>query len=284
MTDQILEQFKKHPKKSHSLRELARHLRLEKSEIKDAVELLLAEGLIVQTRRQIYQLPQAKSSKGFEGRVQAHPSGFAFVIPSTPDLPDLYVPKGYLGGAWHGDIVQAESKPAGRDRRPWGVITSIIERGNQRLTGQLYFKKGIGWIKPDDQRLLPLKLSPEGLEGLEPGSRITAKVFYPEAKKASKAEPYGQFLAFLGIGEGPEVEVEAIIAKYDLKTGFSPEALAEAEKVASLEDKSKRTDFRALRVFTIDGIDAKDFDDAIHVEALPNGNLQVGIHIADVSH
>lgn len=291
MQKQILEYFQKQ-NKPLSLREMMRQLRLDKYEAKEALELLEAEGQIVQIRRQLYQLPQAQTQKGFEGRVQAHPAGFAFVIPNNPDLPDMYIPKGYLGGAWHGDLVRAEAKPPGRDRRPWGVIVEVKERGNPRLAGQLYFRKGLGWIKPDDQRLPSLKLSPMGLEGLEQGSRITVKVIYPE-KKSGKAEPhpYGELLAFLGIGDSPEVETEAVIAKYDLPTEFSPEALAEAEQVAKLgPDKhasfepGKRTDFRSLRVFTIDGIDAKDFDDAIHLQTLPNGNFEVGIHIADVSH
>lgn len=283
--DRILDLFKRHPKKLHSLREITRSLRLEKPEAREALELLVAEGKVIETGRRLYQLPEAQTHKGFEGRLQAHPSGFAFVIPLDANLPDLFIPKGYLGGAWHGDRVRAESRPPGRDRRPWGVVTAVLERAHPRLTGRLFFRKGYALLNPDDARLPDLKLKPEGLEGLEPGARISVRVQYPQGKKAS-AEPYGEFQAFLGLEDTPEVETEAVIAKYELITEFSPEALEQAERVARIEpaDLEGRSDFRGLRVFTIDGPDAKDFDDAVHVEKLANGNFQVGVHIADVSH
>ncbi|MBF6594896.1 MAG: RNB domain-containing ribonuclease [Thermaceae bacterium] len=284
--DRILDLFKRHPKKPHSLREITRSLRLEKPEAREALELLVAEGKVLETSRHLYQLPQAQTRKGFEGRLQGHPSGFAFVIPADTNLPDLFIPKGYLGGAWHGDTVRAESKPPGRDRRPWGMVTSIVERAHHRVTGRLFFRKAFAMLKPDDARLPDLKLLPDGLDGLEPGARISVTVHYPEPKKKGPAEPYGELQAFLGQEDTPEVETEAVITKYELLPVFSDEALKEAEQVARLEpaELESRTDFRHLRVFTIDGEDAKDFDDAIHVEKLENGNYSVGIHIADVSH
>jgi ribonuclease R len=283
--DRILELFRKHPKKPHSLREILRSLRLDKPEAKEALELLVAEGKVIETGRRLYQLPEAQTRKGFEGRLQAHPSGFAFVIPLDANLPDLFIPKGYLGGAWHGDRVRAESRPPGRDRRPWGLVTAVLERAHHRLTGRLFFRKGYALLNPDDARFPDLKLKPEGLEGLEPGARIAVRVQYPPGKTAP-AEPYGEFQTFLGLEDTPEVETEAVIAKYELLTEFSPEALEQAERVARIEpaDLESRSDFRGLRVFTIDGPDAKDFDDAVHVEKLTNGNFRVGIHIADVSH
>ncbi|MER3484057.1 MAG: ribonuclease R, partial [Meiothermus sp.] len=283
--DRILDLFKRHPKKPHSLREITRSLHIDKPEAKEALELLVAEGKLLETSRRLYQLPEAQTRKGFEGRLQGHPSGFAFVIPTDTNLPDLFIPKGYLNGAWHGDTVRAESKPPGRDRRPWGVVTQIVERAHHRVTGRLFFRKAFAMLNPDDARLPDLKLKPEGLEGLEPGARISVTVHYPQGKKGP-AEPYGELQAFLGQEDTPEVETKAVIAKYELLTEFSDEALKEAERVAHLEpaDLENRSDFRNLRVFTIDGPDAKDFDDAIHVERLENGNYSVGIHIADVSH
>ncbi|GIW27724.1 MAG: ribonuclease R [Meiothermus sp.] len=284
LEQQIYEHLKKYPKKRFSLRELVRSLRLDKDEAKEALDLLVAEGKVVEPRRKLYQLPEGLGKKGLEGRLQAHAAGFAFVIPTHPDLPDLYIPKGHLGGAWHGDLVRAEPRPPGRDGKPWGVVVEVLERAHHQVVGRLYFKQGFAWLKPDDPRLPALKLKPEGLEGLESGARLVVRVTYPSGRKPQ--EPYGEFAGYLGQGDSPEVETEAIIAKYELRSVFPPEALAEAEKVAHLDPKevARREDFRALRVFTIDGADAKDFDDAIHLEQLPNGNYRVGIHIADVSH
>lgn len=281
MLEQIYEFLKKRPNKRHSLREVVRGLGLEKDQAKAALELLVAEGKVLEPRRKLYELPEARAEKGLRGRLQAHPAGFAFVLPEDPNLPDLYIPKGHLGGAWHGDLVRAEARPPGRDGRPWGAVVAVLERANHQVVGRLYFKKGYAWLRPDDPRLPPLKLKPEGLEGLEAGSRLSVRVEFPP-----RGEPYGEVAAYLGQGEGPEVETEAIIAKYGLRSSFPPEALAEAERVARIEPEevAHREDFRGLKVFTIDGADAKDFDDAIHIEPLPNGNYRVGIHIADVSH
>ncbi|MDT7919039.1 MAG: ribonuclease R, partial [Meiothermus sp.] len=282
--EQIYEHLKKHPKKRFSLRELVRSLRLDKEQAKEALDLLVVEGKVVEPRRKLYQLPEALAQKGLEGRLQAHAAGFAFVIPANPDLPDLYIPKGHTGGAWHGDRVRAEPRPPGRDGKPWGVVVEVLERAHHQVVGRLYFKQGFAWLKPDDARLPALKLKPEGLEGLESGARLVVRVTYPSGRKPQ--EPYGEFAGYLGQGDSPEVEAEAIIAKYELRSVFPPEALQEAQKIAHLDAKEveRREDFRALRVFTIDGADAKDFDDAIHIEQLPNGNYRVGIHIADVSH
>lgn len=281
MLEQIYEHLKKHPKKRFSLRELVRSLRLDKDEAKEALDLLVAEGKVAEPRRRLYQLPEGLGKKGLEGRLQAHPAGFAFVLPTHPDLPDLYIPKGYLGGAWHGDLVRAEPRPPGRDGKPWGAVVEVLERAHHQVVGRLYFKQGFAWLRPDEARLPALKLKPDGLEGLESGARLAVRVIFPRGK-----EPYGEVAGYLGQGEGPEVETEAIIAKYELRSVFPPEALEEAEKVAHLDAKelARREDFRALRVFTIDGADAKDFDDAIHIEPLANGNFRVGVHIADVSH
>jgi len=284
MLEQIYEHLKKHPKKRFSLRELVRSLRLDKDEAKEALDLLVAEGKVLEPRRKLYQLPEALAKKGLEGHLQGHPAGFGFVIPSNPDLPDLYIPKGHLGGAWHGDRVRAEPRPAVRNGRPWGVVVEVLERAHHQVVGRLYFKQGFAWLKPDDARLPTLKLKPDGLEGLEGGARLVVRVSYPSGREPQ--EPYGELVGYLGQGDSPEVETEAIIAKYELRSDFPPEVLQEAEKVAHLDAKevAQREDFRALRVFTIDGADAKDFDDAIHIEPLPSGNYRVGIHIADVSH
>jgi ribonuclease R len=282
---QVYAYFQKHPQKRFSLREIVRGLRLEKNQVVEALDLLVAEGKVLEPRRKLYQLPEALAHKGFEGRLQGHPAGFGFVIPTNPDLPDLYIPKGHLGGAWSGDLVRAEPRPPGRDGRPWGVVARVLERSTHQLVGRLYFKQGFAWLKPDDARLPHLKLKPEGLEGLESGARLSARVFFDTPRRGT-AQPYGELATYLGQGDSPEVETEAVIARYELMPAFSPEALDEAERVARLDARAfeRRRDFRSLRVFTIDGADARDFDDAIHIETLPDGHYRVGVHIADVSH
>ena len=289
MKQRILEHLKLNPKESYDLRELVRVLRLDRLEAKEALASLVNEGKIAALNRHSYALPGVKKKArpgAVEGKIQVHPSGFGFVIPDDPSKTDLYIPKTELAGAWHGDRVRAVPKPVARGGRAAGRVLEVIERASQVVIGRLIFYKGFAWLKPDDPRFPQVKLKPEGLFGLEAGARIVAQVHFPVAKKGA-AEPYATLTRFLGQGEGPEVEAEAVIAKYQLKDVFEPETLAEAGRLSSpisASERQGRRDFRSLRVFTVDGADAKDFDDAIHIERLPNGRYRVGIHIADVSH
>ncbi|PZA07930.1 MULTISPECIES: ribonuclease R [unclassified Meiothermus] len=301
MTERILEYLRKNPAKTYSLREVQRMLRLERQEVKSALAELVKEGRLIEPRRGLYALPEAKPAGqkrrngGFVGRLQVHPAGFGFVIPDalapdqarlpSPEQRDLYIPKEFLGGAWHGDQVLAYPQPPGRDRRPWGRVAQVLERSRRKLTGRLEFRRGYAWVLPDDPRLPgKVKLEPEGLAGLEQGARIAVQLHYPEGRGG---EVYGTFLEYLGLADDPGSETRAVIVNHDLKSEFDPETLAEAEAIPESippEELARRADFRSQDVFTIDGVDAKDFDDAIHVERLEGNRYRIGVHIADVSH
>ncbi|WP_018465845.1 ribonuclease R [Calidithermus timidus] len=295
MTDTILEFLRKQPDKQYGLREIIRSLRLERAEAKESLDRLVAEGKLIETRRHTYVLPGAGSEirkpvggrpgRGFVAKLQVHPLGFGFAMPEEPGREDLYIPKGSLAGAWHGDRVVVVPQPPGRDRKPWGVVAEVLERARDRMTGRLDFKRGFAWLISDDPKLpRMIKLMPLGLGGLEAGARIAVKINYPDRPGH---EPYGEFLEYLGQADDPQSETEAVIVKHNLLKEFSPEALAEAERISfeiPPSELERRSDFRGLNIFTIDGADAKDFDDAIHVERLPKGIFRVGVHIADVSH
>lgn len=302
MTERILEYLRKNPSKTYSLREVQRMLRLEREEVKSALAELVKQGRLIEPRRGLYALPEAKpapkrGNKGFVGRLQVHPAGFGFVIPDAlapdqarlppPEQRDLYIPKEFLGGAWHGDQVLAYPQPPGRDRRPWGKVAQVLERSRSKLTGRLEFRRGYAWVLPDDPRLPgKVKLEPEGLAGLEQGARIAVELHFPQTGDKG-GEIYATFLEYLGMADDPQSETRAVIVNHDLKSEFDPEALAEAEAIPESippEEIARRADFRSQNVFTIDGIDAKDFDDAIHVERLEGNRYRIGVHIADVSH
>ncbi len=284
MTKQAIYEFiKRNPRKPFHLAEIVRQLRIPRQEAKRALDALVQEGKLVQTRRKTYGLPE--EMRLVVGRISVHPNGFGFVVPEGEGA-DLFIPPAYLGGAWHNDKVVARPKPPGRDGRPWGEVIRILERARDKLVGTLEFSRGYAILRPDDPRVRErLLLVPDGLEGLEPGARIVVRVRYPE--ETGEREPFGEFLEYLGQGETPETETRAVIIKYDLREDFPPEVLAEAERIEARIPEAelhRRVDFRHLNVFTIDGADAKDFDDAIHIERYKNGNYRVGIHIADVSH
>ncbi|GAA6762360.1 MULTISPECIES: ribonuclease R [Thermus] len=269
MQETLLEFFKK-TGRPHRLEEILRRFGLEKREAKAYLKALVREGLLEKKGSQ-YFLP-AK----VVGPLSLHRDGYGFV--RLPDK-DLFIPPGYTLDAWPEDLVEARIMPPGRDGRPWGVVERVVKRARERVVGTLDFRRGYAVLVPDEPGLPELRLLPEGLHGLKRGSRIVVKVHYGK-------RPYGEFLEYLGEGDAPETETEAVIAKYGLRAEFPEEVLKEAEAIPlEIPEKElqRRQDFRALRVFTIDGVDAKDFDDAIHIERLPRG-YRVGVHIADVSY
>jgi ribonuclease R len=207
------------------------------------------------------------------------------VTPETPGLRDLLVEANNTLGAWNGDrVVIREERNKGSDG-PQGKIIRILERSRQSVVGTLEFAHGYAILRPDERRLPRTMLVPDGLEEIRAGARLTVKLFWPE--QTGEDEAYGQVLEVLGSGDSPEVETRAVIQKFGLHEEFSSAALAESEKVTLAIPESAlegRSDLRSKRVFTIDGRDAKDFDDAIHIEPLQNGHFLVGIHVADVSH
>ena len=280
--EQVYEYIKANPKKPYHLREVARGLGLSKDKAKNALEELVAEGKLIRTRRKTYGLPEKMNL--VVGKIQIHAGGFGFVLVEEGE--DLFIPPGKLADAWPLDKVVARILPTRPGGKTSGEVIRILGRAKQKLVGTLEFARGYAILRPDDKRYPDrILLSPEGLEDLREGARISVRVQYPE--ETGEKEPFGVFHEYLGQGHTPETEIKAVIQNFDLREDFPPEVLAEAERIPRkipAQTLKAREDFRGLPVFTIDGADAKDFDDAIHLERLPQGGYRVGVHIADVAH
>jgi len=279
--DQVFEYIKSNPKKPYHLKEVARGLGLSKEEAKQALEELVAEGYLVRTRRKTYGLPEKMDL--IVGKVQIHPHGYGFVL---SDGGDLYIPPGKLAGAWPLDGVVARRLPSKPGAKVFGEIIRIVERARKKIVGTLEFSRGYALLRPDDKRVPGrLLLSPEGLQDLREGARIAVTVHYPE--DTGEKEIFGVLHEHLGQGETPETEIRAVIQNFDLKEEFPQEVLQEAARIAGDipdQEVAARVDFRNVPVFTVDGDDAKDFDDAIHLQKLSDERFLIGIHIADVDH
>ena len=251
--------------------------------LENTLERLVREGQLVQPKRHTYALP--KETAVLVGRFDARGYRFGFLSPETPGLPDLFIPAEGMFYAWHGDRVVARVERKKGEDQPRGRIIRILERAREQVVGTLEYSRGYAILRPDETRLPRTVLMPDGTESLRAGARINVKLYWPEL--TGEDEPYGQITDVLGDGDSPEVETRAVIAKFELREPFPEPVLAEAERIpleipeTALEGRS---DLRSKRVFTIDGRDAKDFDDAIHIEPLQNGHFLVGIHVADVSH
>ncbi len=268
-------------------------------ELTDLLDTLVEDGQVIRTRKKTYGLPEAMSL--IRGRFQASAAGFGFVIPDSGGE-DYYVPAEQTLEAWNGDIVlvRQEGRGDSRDDRgrggsrrgqrgdgnPRASVVRIVQRAYRQLVGTLEFHHGHPILKPDDHRARHrILLLPEGLDGLEAGARVVTELFWPE--HTGEDEVFGQVSRVLGDQDDPFTETEAVIVKFGLRGDFPPEVLEQANAIPTQipeEALKGRLDLRGFNIFTVDGRDAKDFDDAIHIQPTPEGTFVVGVHIADVSH
>ena len=288
--EQVFTFFRSNPEHPWHVQDVQKHLHIED---RNALHKLLAdladEGRLIRTRRRTFGLPQEMNL--FIGKLQVTSGGYGFVIPDSGEGKDLFIPANKLAGAWDGDrVVARPNTMSGEDDRQSGEIVRILERGYAHVVGTLEYARGYAILRPDSPRLRErILLTPESVGKLEGGSRIVARMVWPES--SGEKEPFGEVEEFLGAGDDPEVETKAVIVKYGLKAEFDPNTDAEAKAVPPTVDgemMAGRTDYRHNATFTIDGEDAKDFDDALSLERLEgsgkDGLLRVGVHIADVSY
>ncbi len=299
---QLYNFFKTHPDKSWHIQDVQKHLKIEhRTPLRKLLSELEDEGKLVRSKRRTYSLPIAKGPKPtgdaksghttplFEGRLQITSGGYGFVIPEDSTKEDLFIPVEGVRGAWDGDKVAARVNPVKRNGRTSGEVVSIVQRKYEKIVGTLEYTKGYAVLRPDSPRLRErINLTPESVGEIEAGTRLVAKIIYPEASKERYA--YGEVEAVLGDGDNPEIETQAVLIKYNLRDEFESETLAEARAFAPEVTEAMwkgRLDLRGVSTFTVDGEDAKDFDDAISLERTGRGKtslLRVGVHIADVSY
>src|SRR5277367_6460216 len=247
------------------------------------------------------------------GRIVAHRDGYAFLVPDAP-MPrvegDLFIGRDGLGDAMHGDRVLARIERRRADGRAEGRVVQIVAREHPTIVGLFRYGPHGNVVLPYDVRILHEVIIPPGAEltpALQEKAREAAgggaaaansRTRYAELDGAvvnveltrfpkGGLAPAGRVIEILGRPGDIGVDVEIIIRKHHLPNIFPDEVQREARatqsKVAE-SDLAGRRDFRDLPIVTIDGETARDFDDAIHVTALPNGNFELQVHIADVAH
>ena len=236
-----------------------------------------------------------------EGVVDHVNSRFAFVIPSTANGVrgdrdnDIWVSTDDLAGAVDGDRVRvvrfsdSRNGSGGRSRRRIeGKIASIVERGRTELVGRIEVLPTYGFVQPDSKKIYEDIFVPkEKLGGASDGEKVIIRLTkYPDPR-SNKQQFEGEVIAVLGVAGQNNTEMHAILAEFGLPIHFPEEVEQEAEAIPTTildEDLAQRRDMRAVTTFTIDPVDAKDFDDALSVQLLDNGNYEIGVHIADVTH
>jgi ribonuclease R len=281
-----------HPATARDLSQALRIPREERASFKRQLKHLVEDGALIQMRGNRFGLPEKMDL--IVGRLTTNPAGYGFVVPDHPtDVAaghqtrgqDIYIAASNLTEAMHGDRVVARIERQ-TDKGPEGRIIRILERSQQSIVGRFETDaSGLGYLVPFDRRVLTDVHLPTGQwSSAEPGDMVLAEITrWPTATRG----PVGRVVEVLGKIEDPGVDTQIIIRKYAIPDAHGPEAVEEARRIGNVvkeRDIRERTDFRGTRTVTIDGETARDFDDAITIEKLRNGNYWLGVHIADVSH
>jgi len=266
-------------------REIVRHLGL-RGELKQRTRALLKdledEGKIVRIRGNRYGLPLKMNL--VVGKVKCHPDGYGFVIPEAEGEEDIFVSPKNLKEAMHGDRVVARVESIRRKGRE-GKVIRILERAFRKVVGKFMKAKHYSYLIPEDERILQEIYIPEGeTKRARPNQIVVAEITqYP----AERARPEGRIAHILGYPDDPEVEPQIIIHKYDLPHRSSSAALKEARSLPltpSFYEYQDRVDLRGIPTFTIDGENARDFDDAVSIQKEKDGGSKLYVSISDVSH
>ncbi len=219
------------------------------------------------------------------GILSCHPQGYGFVQAVDSDE-EFFIREPHMGEALHGDLVRAAvAARAPDDKKRECEVVEVLERRCEKVVGTFHQRNQFAFVEPDDQRILQdVYVSPDSFGDAKDGEKVVVSIDHFDDRKAS---PEGRILRVIGSADDPEVRVLSLAMSMNVKADFPDEVEAEAEEISvEIPDSEvdRRRDLRDKPIFTIDPVDAKDFDDAIHVERLENGNYEVGVHIADVSH
>ncbi len=255
----------------------------DRSRFRRLIKEMTQAGHIIKIKGNRYGIPEKMNL--VIGKLQAHPNGYGFVIPEAENESDIFVSPKNLSEAMHGDRIVCRVERVDKGGRREGSIVRILERGQKTIVGVYEPGKSFGYVIPDNKRIvqeiyIPLKYTKKAKKGQAVVAEITT---YPIHNR----NPEGKVIEVLGYPTDPGVEVEVIIRKYEIPSGFPAMVIKEADKCAgsvSKRDIKGRLNLVGTRTFTIDGEKARDFDDAVSIERLNGGGFRLGVHIADVSH
>lgn len=258
------------------------HDEYERSMVMESLEKLAKDEKVETTGRGKYRFKHIEHY--IEGSVDMTQKGSAYVVSEELDQ-DVYITPKNLGHALDRDYVKVLMFAQRKNKKPEGEVVEIIERAKTEFVGIIEMSKNFAFLVPDNKKMLvDIYLPKEKLMGAKHGQKAVAKITdWPD----HASSPFGEVVEVIGTPGEHEVEIHSILAEYGLPREFPKDVENEAEQIKeeiSEKEIKKRRDFRDVLTFTIDPKDAKDFDDALSLRKLENGNWEVGVHIADVTH
>ncbi len=295
------------PKKLYTTKQLIAKLKLKNDPdgVQSIINKLHNEHFIFEVKNGHYRLdrytefPPKKKSESrkkskqktngnkniLTGIVDRTKQGSAYIVTENEQQDDIYVSQKRLGWALHGDTVKVRLLKS-RRRRPEGKIIEVLKRRTDQFIGKLSRYKNRSEVHVDDGKI-PFEIIVNNSDIKEAGNKEMVLVEITDWPTRSSQSPIGKVLELLGDRSNNDIEMNSILLKYGFDIHFPDEVLREADALSAEIDKEEiagRRDMRDVLTFTIDPDTAKDFDDAISLQKYDNGNYEIGIHIADVSH
>lgn len=290
LKQQILVFLSRYPAQTFKTSELARRLSLknpaEAEMLRSALKELADANMVRRAKRGRFghlELPQT-----VRGTIEVTKQGMGFVR-SEGFVQDILIPPGFLGTAINGDTVEvslfAQSRPAKEEgKRREGEVVRVLSRAKDTLVGTLEQRRKTYAVVPDDRKFpVDVAVDAEDLLHAAPGDKVVVQI---RTWGGSRLSPEGAVTEVLGRAGEVQAELLSVAREFKLPLAFPPEIVAAAEAIPTVipaEEIKRRRDFRSDICFTIDPEDAKDFDDAVSLDPLPNGLMRLGVHIADVS-
>ena len=274
--------------RAFSIAEIADHYDVsnpsEKAFYHAIIEELVASKTVKRDAEGRYQHIEAADS--FTGKFEHVNPRFGFVRVDA-NQPDVFINEDNINGAMDGDLVNVMlyGPKYRRGDNPEGRVVSVVQRGRDEIVGKIKVANNYALVSPDARRIYgDIFIAKEHINEAKTGEKVIVKIL---EFATDFAEMKGKVVDILGKAGENNAEMHAIMAEFGLPVRFPKEVEAEAEAISEIiteEEIAKRRDFRKMLTFTIDPADAKDFDDAISFKKLENGNFEIGVHIADVSH
>lgn len=282
----VLNVFEKQPDTSFDYKTMSQALLVNDSETRKLIITVLYslkdEGFLNEISRGKFALNILASS--FDGILDTSAHGTGYVMVADEDVKDIIVRPDNLNQALNGDKVRVEiiKRKGGKAE---GRVVEILERRTHEFVGTIAMNPKYAFLRTDNVKVsIDIYIPLEKLNGAKEGDKVLGRITsWPKDAKS----PFGEVLERLGRPGNNDTEMISILLKNDLNYKFPQQVIAEAEKVGMSLDPDaikNRRDMRHVTTFTIDPFDAKDFDDALSVELLPNDHYEIGVHIADVSH
>lgn len=260
----------------------------DSDEFKDMVKTLVSleeSGKLYRTKKDKYM--KVPDSNRVKGTLSMHKRGFGFLRPEEEDIEDIFIPPNAVNGALDGDTVLVEVETSTRGDKTEGHVISIIERGVTKLVGEYSANVNYGFVVPDSKTFkTDIFIPRDNNLGAIDGHKVLVEITkFPD--NPDQGNPEGHVIQILGHKNDPGVDILSIIYQHGIDIDFPDEVLEQAEAVPDeieQDDTKERVDLRDEFTITIDGADAKDLDDAVSVKKLDNGNFELTVSIADVSH